>query len=92
MEDQQHADYQNLLTELIKKQIVILGPDIAVLKARNVSGMKVADDGTVMEMNENPQELLNQLVEQYVQLSGLIVKKAMEPLLSKYPSITLPHA
>ena len=86
------TDYQNLLTELIKKQIVILGPDIAVLKARNVSGLKVTDDGTVTHMSGNPQELLNQLVEQYMQLSGLIVKKAMEPLLAKYPSITLPHA
>lgn len=84
------TDYQNLLTELIKKQIVILGPDIAVLKARNVSGLQVADDGTVTSMGGNPADLLNQLVEQYVQLSGLIVKKAMEPLLSKYPSISLP--
>lgn len=82
-------DYQNLFSELIQKQIVILGPDIAVLKARNVSGLKVADNGAVIQMNGNPQELLNQLVDQYVQLSGLIVKKAMEPLLSKYPSISL---
>jgi hypothetical protein len=86
------TDYQNLFTELIKKQIVILGPDIAVLKARNVAGLKVADDGTVIGMSGNHQDLLNQLVDQYMQLSGLIVKKAMEPLLSKYPSITLPKS
>lgn len=87
--DTSQADYQNLLTELIKKQIVILGPDIAVLKARNVSGLTVSDDGTVTQINGNPQELLNQLVEQYVALSGLIVKKAMEPLLSKYPTVKI---
>jgi len=87
--DTSQADYQNLLTELIKKQIVILGPDIAVLKARNVSGLTVSDDGTVTQINGNPQELLNQLVEQYMALSGLIVKKAMEPLLSKYPTVKI---
>ena len=82
-------EYQNLLTELIKKQVVILGPDIAVMKARNVSGLTVADDGTVTQMNGNPVDLINQLIEQYVSLSGLIVKKAMEPLLSKYPSLAI---
>ena len=82
-------EYQNLLTELIKKQVVILGPDIAVMKARNVSGLTVADDGTVTQMNGNPVDLINQLIEQYVSLSGLIVKKAMEPLLLKYPSLAI---
>lgn len=83
------TEYQNLLTELIKKQVVILGPDIAIMKARNVSGLTVADDGTVTKMNGNPPDLINQLIEQYVSLSGLIVKKAMEPLLSKYPSLVI---
>ncbi|MEW6610690.1 MAG: hypothetical protein AB1352_03655 [Patescibacteria group bacterium] len=83
------TEYQNLLTELIKKQIVILGPDIAVMKARNVSGLTVANDGTVTQMSGDPTDLINQLIEQYVSLSGLIVKKAMEPLLSKYPSLTV---
>ncbi|MFA4873069.1 MAG: hypothetical protein WC659_03985 [Patescibacteria group bacterium] len=83
------TEYQNLLTELIQKQIVILGPDIAIMKARNVSGLSVAGDGTVTQMNGNPPDLINQLIEQYVSLSGLIVKKAMEPLLAKYPSLTI---
>ncbi len=83
------TEYQNLLTELIKKQVVILGPDIAVMKARNISGLTVADDGTVTQMNGNPTDLINQLIEQYVSLSGLIVKKAMEPLLAKYPSLVI---
>jgi len=82
-------DFQNLFTELIKKQIVILGPDIAVLKARNVRGLTVSDDGTVAKIDGDPQELLNQLVNQYVELSGMIVKKAMEPLMAKYPSIKI---
>jgi len=74
---------------MIKKQIVILGPDIAILKAKNVQGLTVEHDGTVTSIEGNPQDLVNQLVEQYVALSGLIVKKAMEPLLSKYPSLKI---
>lgn len=80
-------EYRKLITEVIQKQIVILGPDIAVMKARNVSGLKVENDGTVSSMEGNPHETLRRLVDEYVDLSGLIVKKTMEPLLTKYPSI-----
>ena len=44
-----NTDYKQMLTEIIKKQIVILGPQIAVLKARGVSGLKVSDEGEVLE-------------------------------------------
>lgn len=75
-------DYKQLLTEVIKKQIVILGPDITLSKARNVKGLTVADDGTVTAVEGNPQEVIQSLIDQFVQLSGLIVKKTMEPLLT----------
>lgn len=81
MQPQSAQDYKNLLTEVIKKQIVILGPDITLSKARNVKGLTVQDDGTVTEVAGSPQEVTQALIDQFVQLSGLIVKKTMEPLL-----------
>lgn len=78
-------DYKKLLTEVIQKQMVILGPSITLAKARNVKGLTVADDGTVTDMQGPAQELIQGLIDQFVQLSGLIVKKTMEPLLSVYP-------
>jgi hypothetical protein len=82
---QPNADYKKLLTEVIQKQMVILGPSIALAKARNVKGLTVGDDGTVVNIEGQPQELIQGLIDQFVQLSGLIVKKTMEPLLSVYP-------
>ncbi len=82
---QPNTDYKKLLTEVIQKQMVILGPSIALAKARNVKGLTVADDGTVVNIDGQPQELIQGLIDQFVQLSGLIVKKTMEPLLSVYP-------
>ncbi len=87
MQPQTDGDYQKLLTELIKKQIIILGPDITLAKARNVPGLTIADDGSVTEMKGNPQEMIQMLIEQFVELSGMIVKKTMEPLLSNYPGL-----
>jgi hypothetical protein len=40
--------YKQMLTDLIKKQMVVLGPNIALDKARKVSGLKISDDGNVM--------------------------------------------
>lgn len=76
------GDHQKLLTDVIKKQIVILGPDITLAKARNVQGLTIADDGTVTAITGDPKLLTQQLVDQFMELSGLIVKKTMEPLLA----------
>ena len=86
MDSMSSQDYKKLFTEVIKKQIVLLGPNITLAKARNVKGLTVLDDGTVSEINGNPQELIQALIEQFVQLSGLIVKKTMEPLLNIHSS------
>lgn len=80
-----NTDYKELITELIKKQIVILGPFITLAKVRNVKGLTVDDEGNVMSMSDRPQEVIRGLIDQFVQLSGLIVKKTMEPLLAGYP-------
>jgi NADH dehydrogenase/NADH:ubiquinone oxidoreductase subunit G len=87
MQPQSESDYKKLLTEVIQKQMVILGPSITLAKARNVKGLSVADDGTVTNMDGKPQELIQALINQFVQLSGLIVTKTMEPLLAVKPDI-----
>jgi hypothetical protein len=85
MQPTTNTDYKKLLSEVIQKQMIILGPSITLAKARNVKGLTVSDDGTVTDIQGPPQELIQGLIDQFVQLSGLIVKKTMEPLLSVYP-------
>lgn len=79
------TDYKKVISDVIKKQIVILGPAITIAKARNVKGLTVADDGTVTDIQGPPQEIIQSLIDQFIQLSGLIVRKTMEPLLANYP-------
>ena len=85
MQPQSESDYKKLLTEVIQKQMVILGPSITLTKARNVKGLTVTDEGTVTQIEGQPQELIQELINQFVQLSDLIVRKTMEPLLSISP-------
>lgn len=80
-------EYKTLMTEIIEKQSVILGPEIAILKARSVSGLRVSDDGKVTDIKGDSQEILQHLVQKYVELSGQIVKSALGSIFEKYPTI-----
>ena len=87
MQPQTVEDYKKLLTDVIKKQVIVLGPNITLAKARNVKELIITDDGTVTQINGDPQVVTQQLVNQFMELSGLIVKKTMEPLLTIHPEV-----
>jgi hypothetical protein len=76
-----------LLTEIIKKQITILGPDIALMKARSIGAIKVDDDGTVTSIEGDPKVAVEGLIEEYVKLSGDIVKMTLSSVFTKYPEL-----
>lgn len=87
MEEPSQSEYKQIFTEIIKKQIALLGPQIAILKARGVPGLKVADNGDVIGVSDSEQEVLHKLIDAYVALSGEIVKNAVSSIFDKYPSI-----
>ena len=81
------AEYKKMLTDLIKKQMVVLGPNIALDKARKVAGVKITDDGTVLDMDGDPAMVLKGVANEYMTLSGQIAQMTLNSLLEKYPSI-----
>lgn len=81
--------YEELIGEIIKKQMDILGPEIALSKARRVKGLKLGDDGRVLSVQGDPQKILQSLVDSYIALSGEIVKNILGPVFAKYPNIKL---
>lgn len=85
----ENEQYIALISEIIKKQAVILGPEIAILKARSVPGLMVDNDGKVTGVGDNPKETLQNLVDRYVELSGLIVKNALGSIFAKYPDLNI---
>lgn len=76
------ADYQKVLTEVLQKQIIILGPTITLAKARNVAGLQVDDTGQVTALTGEGHAVSVKLLEQFRELSPLLVKKTMRPLLN----------
>jgi len=79
--------YKKVIGEIIAKQSIILGPHVALLKAKNVSSIKLSDDGEVVDISGDPSDALQKLIDQYVELSGQIVKNALGPIFKKYPSV-----
>lgn len=91
MEEKDKAQYLSLINEIIEKQSLILGPEISLLKAKNISGLVLNNTGKVIDVQGNAEEKLKNLVDQYVELSGLIVKNALGSIFAKYPSISKPQ-
>ena len=81
------TDYKKLFSELIKKQMLVLGPDITLAKVKNVIGLTVDVNGDVIKLEGDPQQMLQGLINQFVELSGMIVKKTMESILTSYPGM-----
>ena len=78
------ADYDRLMTAIIKKQMSIIGSEFALKVARNVPGIEVDDKGNVTSSASKAK--LRILVEEYKLISGelavLFAKKAIQSLLN----------
>lgn len=79
--------YKNVLTDLIKKQMVMLGPSVALGTARKVTELIISEDGTVSEIKGDPKAAMNGLVQAYMTLSGQIAQNTLNSILDKYPEL-----
>lgn len=78
-------EYIQLFNEIVQKQMVVLGPDMATVIAKKVVSLKFSGEGRIVDFEGDAQTALQELIAGYVNLSGQIVQKTIEPLLSKYP-------
>ncbi|MFH1968158.1 MAG: hypothetical protein ABIJ84_02130 [bacterium] len=85
--DENKKQYLSLSSEIIARVALILGPDIAILKARSVKGLQVRRDGVVSDINGDIFSVFQNLVRVYAELFGQATKIAMEPIFAKYPQI-----
>lgn len=88
---EQIEQYKSVMSEIIAKQSVILGPEMAVMRAKKVEGLEIGENGVVTGVQGNPADVLKRLIDTYVELSGQIVKNALGPIFMKYPEIQQTH-
>lgn len=80
MKPQNLTEYQGLLTEVIKKLMIMLGPDITRAKLQGISGLVLSPDGGVKEITVDPRLITHQMNDTFLELSGFVVKKTMDRL------------
>lgn len=84
---EQKEQYKSVMSEIIAKQSVILGPEMAIMRAQKIAGIEVGPTGEVKDITGDPAEALKHLIDSYVELSGQIVRNALGPIFTKYPGI-----
>lgn len=74
------VDYRLLISKLIKKQLLILGPDITFLKVKNVNGLTVDSSGEIIGVVGSPKTIFENLSSQFISLSSSVVKQTLDSL------------
>lgn len=82
--------YKNMLSDLIKRQMIMLGPNVALGTARKVNGITVAEDGAVTAIAGDPRVVMEGVADAYMRLSGQIAQMTIKTILEKYPNIKQP--
>ncbi|NCN59159.1 hypothetical protein COW99_02290 [Candidatus Roizmanbacteria bacterium CG22_combo_CG10-13_8_21_14_all_38_20] len=82
--------YQHLLTKLVQEQMIILGPSIGLDIARQIKNLRVDENGNVLKILSDPQQILNDINKLYIEISPHTTRNTLLTLLTKYPDIQKP--
>lgn len=80
-------DYKNFISDVIQKEMVIIGPQIAYDKASNVAGLSVDTAGTVISLNGDPYLVVKNLLDEYAALSQPVTQSVVFGVAQKYPTL-----
>ncbi|MBI3341685.1 hypothetical protein HY024_01025 [Candidatus Curtissbacteria bacterium] len=67
--------HKKVLTSLIKKQMMLLGPQVALTKVQSIDGLKVAKDGTVTSITRNPDDIVEEIFSLFMDFPARIAAK-----------------
>jgi len=81
--------YLSLLSEIIAVESDLLGPDIAICKAKNIGGLVLDKNNNVIGIKGDENHILHLLVESYLDIAGQTAKDILEPIFRKYPLINI---
>jgi len=80
---------RDCVEDIIRALSKMLGPTIALSQAEKVQGLAIDNNGVVLEIGEDPNSVVNNLVDVYVEVSGDVVNDVLETIFTKYPSIVV---
>jgi len=86
MEDNKQQ-YLSLLSEIIAKEMMILGPDMAILTAQSIDGLVVDKNGVVTDIVGYEADAVKKMIDEYQKISGVAADEVINSIFEKYPQI-----
>ncbi|HSW97638.1 MAG TPA: hypothetical protein VLF89_07480 [Candidatus Saccharimonadales bacterium] len=66
------------LSNLIKKHISIFGPDITFAQLKEIKGLEIDADGSIVKIEGDKKQIEKQILETWTTLSSFLAKKITE--------------
>lgn len=79
--------YKKFITEFVRQQMIVLGPNLAVDTANRAEGVEVNNKGQVIEIVGDYNQVLHLVVQEFLKLSPQLTNFSIHTLFAKYPDI-----
>lgn len=79
----QDGTANQVITDLIKKQMTIFGPSITLAQVQNIKGIEVDQEGIVVNIADNPEFITKELLAAWESLSPFLAKTIAHPALKR---------
>lgn len=81
------AEYKKFLSALLKKQILMLGPNISLDIVRKIPGITVSDTGEVTDIAGDSYMVAKNATAEFLTLSGKVTQTTLDKLSKDYPTV-----
>ena len=79
--------YKQFISEFVRQQMVVLGPDLAVSTANRAAGLEVDHKGAAITISGEPSLVLKNLLSEFLKLSPQLTTYFIRTFFAKYPDI-----
>lgn len=87
-----NAQYHQLINDMLSELSSTLDEHVVSKVMRGVKGVTLSDEGKVISLTGEPQEIVQEVVNKFLGLSNELVVKTMQPILKQCPWIKIPKA
>lgn len=79
--------YKKFITEFVREQMIVLGPNLAVDTANRAEGLEVNNKGQVVQIVGEGNMVLQLVVQEFLKLSPQLTNYSIHSLFVRYPDI-----
>ncbi len=81
---------KQLAQEMLDKLVEVLDEHVVFKLIKEVPGITISEKAEVLSIDENPQDVIQRLMDKFLSLSNEVVVKTLQPLLTQCPWIKIP--